>query len=87
MQSQRSTKPNPSPSQPDGRSLPIAVAPGHITPPAPCSSEVSEVMRSCGGAVQGVREVRQPGGGVVNLNRQVSSSTAKILYCSTTLLY
>jgi hypothetical protein len=38
---------------------------------------VSEVMRSCGGAVQGVEEERhcQPADGVVQLNRQVDGTT------------
>lgn len=63
------------PEAPDEPSLPVAVAPGYITMPIECSSEVSEVMRSCGGAVQGVREVRQPSGGEVTLNRQAEGTT------------
>lgn len=51
--------------------MPLGVVPGCIAPPEPCSSEISEVMRACGGAVQGVREQRQPSGGEVVLNRQV----------------
>ena len=48
------------------------VVEGFITPPAVSSCEVSEVMRSCGGAVQGVSEERQqPMSGSVALNRQV----------------
>ena len=51
------------------------VVEGFITPPAVSSCEVSEVMRSCGGAVQGVSEERkQPMGGSVALNRQVDGS-------------
>lgn len=49
--------------------MPLGVTPGHITPPDHVSCLVSEVMRSCGGAVQGVRESLQ-GGGEVYLNRQ-----------------
>ena len=57
--------------------LPLGVAPGYITPPSACSTEVSEVMRSCGGAVQGVQEERrcQPADGTVALNRQVDGTT------------
>ena len=52
------------------------VVEGFITPPAVSSCEVSEVMRSCGGAVQGVSEERtQPMSGAVALNRQVSSGS------------
>jgi len=63
------------PEAPGGESLPLAVAPGYITVPAACSAEVSEVMRSCGGAVQGVKEARQPSGGEVSLNRQSEGTT------------
>jgi hypothetical protein len=63
------------PEPPDDPSVPVAVAPGYITMPHECSSEVSEVMRSCGGAVQGVREARQPSGGEVTLNRQAEGTT------------
>ena len=56
--------------------LHAGVVEGFITPPAVSSCEVSEVMRSCGGAVQGVSEERtQPMSGAVALNRQVSSSS------------
>jgi hypothetical protein len=55
--------------------LPVLSSSGYITMPQECSSEVSEVMRSCGGAVQGVREVRQPSGGAVTLNRQTDGTT------------
>lgn len=57
-----------SPTESDGL-MPLGVTPGHITPPDHVSCVVSEVMRSCGGAVQGVRENLQ-GGGEVYLNRQ-----------------
>ena len=51
------------------------VVEGFITPPAVSSCEVSEVMRSCGGAVQGVSEERkQPMSGSVALNRQADGS-------------
>lgn len=62
------------PKEADG-SMPLGVAPGSITPPVPSSTVVEEVMRSCGGAVQGVRELRQPDGGEVPLNRQVDGTT------------
>ena len=57
--------------------LPLSVAPGYITKPTPSSTEVVEVMRSCGGAVQGVEEKRdcQPMPGAVTLNRQVDGTT------------
>ena len=65
-----------SPQEPsDGLALPLGVVKGYITPPAESSSEISEVMRSCGGAVQGVREERQPSGGSVMLNRQTDGFT------------
>ena len=56
--------------------MPLGVVEGFITPPAVSSCEVSEVMRSCGGAVQGVSEERkQPISGTVTLNRQVDGFT------------
>ena len=62
-----------SPTEPSsGAAMPLGVVEGFITPPAVSSCEVSEVMRSCGGAVQGVSEERQqPMSGSVALNRQV----------------
>ena len=62
-----------SPAEPStGLAMPLGVVEGFITPPAESSCEVSEVMRSCGGAVQGVSEERQqPISGTVALNRQV----------------
>ena len=53
----------------DDGAVPLSVAEGSVTLPAECSSAVEEVMRSCGGAVQGVRETRMPGGGECFLNR------------------
>ena len=35
--------------------VPLGVAPGFVSVPTPCSTEVTERMRSCGGAVQGVQ--------------------------------
>ena len=66
-----------SPTEPStGLAMPLGVVEGFITPPAESSCEVSEVMRSCGGAVQGVREERQqPIKGDVTLNRQVDGFT------------
>ncbi len=63
-----------SPAEEEGK-LPLRVAPGAITPPEPCSTVCEEVMRSCGGAVQGVRELRQPGDGEVLLNRQTDGTS------------
>lgn len=62
----------------DGPELfPLGIAPGCITSPTPSSTVVTEIMRSCGGAVQGVQEERscQPADGVVMLNRQVDGTT------------
>lgn len=66
-----------SPAEPSvGAAMPLGVVEGFITPPAVSSCEVSEVMRSCGGAVQGVSEERQqPMSGSVALNRQVDGFT------------
>ena len=66
-----------SPTEPSsGAAMPLGVVEGFITPPAVSSCEVSEVMRSCGGAVQGVSEERkQPISGTVTLNRQVDGFT------------
>jgi hypothetical protein len=48
----------------------LAVATGFVTEPTACTAEVTEVMRSCGGAVQGVKETREGGAGVgLTLNR------------------
>ena len=60
-----------------GDFLPLGVAPGYITAPTAASTEVTEVMRSCGGAVQGVKEERQcqPSDGEVTLNRQIDGTT------------
>ena len=57
--------------------VPLGVAPGFVSVPTPCSTEVTEIMRSCGGAVQGVQEERQcqPADGTVALNRQVDGTT------------
>ena len=57
--------------------LPLSVAPGFITSPAPSSTLVEPVMRSCGGAVQGVEERRSSnvGDSSVMLNRQVDGTT------------
>lgn len=57
--------------------VPLGVAPGHITVATPSSTTVTEIMRSCGGAVQGVEEVRkcQPADGTVALNRQIDGTT------------
>ena len=57
--------------------LPLSVAPGFITTPTASSTQVTEQMRSCGGAVQGVQEERQcqPADGTVVLNRQIDGTT------------
>lgn len=57
--------------------MPLGVAPGFVTTPSASSTEVTEVMRSCGGAVQGVQESRecQPAPGKVMLNRQVDGTS------------
>lgn len=54
---------------------PLGVAPGFCTPPQPSSTLVTPVMRSCGGAVQGVKEQRSPPAGEVVLNRQADGTT------------
>jgi hypothetical protein len=65
----------PSPTDADG--LPLGIAPGAVTRPAPSATTVEEVMRSCGGAVQGVDENRATtqGDGKVFLNRQHDGTT------------
>jgi hypothetical protein len=57
--------------------LPLSVAPGFVTTPTPSLTEVTEVMRSCGGAVQGVEEQRecQPAAGSVRLDRSVDGAS------------
>ena len=57
--------------------LPLGVAPGFVTQPTKSSTLITEVMRSCGGAVQGVEEKRdcQPAKGTVMLNRQNDGTT------------
>lgn len=57
--------------------LPLSVAPGFVTTPSPSSTLVEPVMRSCGGAVQGVEENRvlSIGESTVALNRQVDGTT------------
>ena len=50
--------------------IPVAVAPGHITVPSPCSSDVLAEAR---GAVHAMREERQPSGGVVVVSQQSST--------------
>lgn len=55
---------------------PLGVAPGYVTTPLASTTTVSEVMRSCGGAVQGVEEVRTgPQPTKIMLNRQVDGTT------------
>ena len=57
--------------------LPLGIAPGFVTAPTASSTTVAEVMRSCGGAVQGVEEQRrcQPADGNVVLNRQTDGTS------------
>ena len=62
----------------DGKEmLPLGVAPGFVSQPTSSSTQITEVMRSCGGAVQGVEEARecQPAAGTVMLNRQSDGTT------------
>ena len=55
---------------------PLGVAPGYVTTPLASTTTVSEVMRSCGGAVQGVEEARTgPQPTKIMLNRQVDGTT------------
>ena len=65
------------PSPADAEGLPLGIAPGAITQPKPSATVVEEVMRSCGGAVQGVDEARATtqGDGKVFLNRQSDGTT------------
>lgn len=37
----------------------LGVSEGYVTVPVQSSSQMEEVMRSCGGAVQGLREIRE----------------------------
>ena len=67
---------------PEMELMPLGVAPGFVTAPSPSSTKVSEVMRSCGGAVQGVEEARtattpsgKPADATVMLNRQTDGTT------------
>lgn len=54
-------------------SRPLGVAPGYLTLPTESATEVKAVMRSCGGAVQGVQEDRTCGS--VTLNRQFDGTS------------
>jgi len=59
-------------------SMPLGVAPGYVTTPKPSKTVASPVMRSCGGAVQGVEEARETlsqAAGTVMLNRQADGTT------------
>jgi hypothetical protein len=62
---------------PSASFMPLGIAPGYVTPPSPSTTEVVEVMRSCGGAVQGVEEKRSgpPAEATVMLNRQTDGTS------------
>ena len=56
---------------------PLGVAPGYVTTPTPSSTVMSPIIRSCGGAVQGLEEDRTCAQALakVVLNRQVDGTT------------
>ena len=45
-------------SQQDDTFAPLGVAAGFVSPLSPCATESTEIMRSCGGAVQGLTETQ-----------------------------
>ena len=47
-------------SQQDDTFAPLGVAAGFVSPLSPCATESTEIMRSCGGAVQGLTETQGP---------------------------
>ena len=44
----------------DDTFAPLGVAAGFVSPLSPCATESTEIMRSCGGAVQGLTETQGP---------------------------
>ena len=54
-------------SQQDDTFAPLGVAAGFVSPLSPCATESTEIMRSCGGAVQGLTETQ--GASEIALNR------------------
>lgn len=58
--------------------IPLGVSPGYVTKATASKTVVSPVMRSCGGAIQGVQEVRTAANsisGTVVLNRQADGTS------------
>ena len=53
--------------QQDDTFAPLGVAAGFVSPLSPCATESTEIMRSCGGAVQGLTETQ--GASEIALNR------------------